>query len=53
MLTQIVKSQIVKHFTPGHSNVVADCLSCVQTVAFKELSLEKLEQYVDRMSFPI
>ena len=53
MLTVFERYDLDIQFTPGRSNVVADYLSRAQTVAFKELSLEKLEHYADDMSFPM
>ena len=51
-LTVFEKYDLHVMFTPGRTNLVADYLSRAHTIAFKELNLEKLQEYVDRMSFP-
>ena len=52
MMTVFERYDLEIQFKPGKKNTVADYLSRAQTVNFKELDLQKLEEYADDMSFP-
>ena len=52
MMTVFERYDLEIQFKPGKKNAVADYLSRAQTMKFSELNLQKLEEYVDSMSFP-